>query len=154
MNVATRVELDMSPAEGLRKGGIRKAMKIGMNRAAAPVKASVVSHAEAIRRYGFLAKSIRIKLRAYPADRFVAVIGPASKFKAGRGKFKKGKRVGQPRKFVPSKYAHLVERGTKTSRAHPFLAPAHAATSGTFLRTVGVEIGREIEQELARRAGR
>lgn len=150
MNVSTRVELDMRPAEGLRKGGIRRAMRIGMSRAASPVKASVVAHAEAIRRYGFLAKSIRIKLRSYPAERFVAVIGPASKFKAGRGKFKKGKRAGQPRKFVPSKYAHLVERGTKTSRARPFLEPAQKATSGAFLRRVGVEIGREIEQELAK----
>jgi HK97 gp10 family phage protein len=152
--ISTEVKVDLSPTDRLRNGGIRKACKIGLNRAAAPVKASVVSHAEAIRRFGFLAKSIRIRSKVYHGDKFVAVIGPASKFVRGRGKFKKGKRKGEAKRFIPSKYAHLVERGTKTSRPNPFLKPAHAATSGQFLRSVGVEIGREIEQELAKRAAK
>ena len=152
--IGSRVELDMRPAEGLCQGGIRRAMRIGLNRAASPVKASVVGHAEAIKRFGFLAKAIRIKTKSYPADRFVAVIGPSTKYTRTKGKFKKGKRKGQPKKFVPGKYAHLVERGTKRSQAKPFLGPAHAATAARFLEQVGIETGREIEQELARRAAR
>ncbi|VTU02777.1 : HK97-gp10_like [Gemmataceae bacterium] len=149
-----RYELDLSPAAGLKGGGLRKALRIGLNRAASPVKAAVVSNAEAVKRYGFLAKAIRIRTKVYPADKFVAVIGPSSKFVRQKGKFKKGKRKGQPKKAIPAKYAHLVERGTKRSRAQPFLGKAHAETAARFLDQVGAEVGREIEQELARRAKR
>jgi hypothetical protein len=152
--IGTRVELDMRPADGLRKGGIRKALRIGLNRASAPVKASVVSHAEAVKRYGFLAKSIRIKLKGYPADKFVSVIGPSTKFTRTKGKFTKGKREGQPRLSRPSKYAHLVERGTKRSLPKPWLAPAHAESAGRFLMNAAAEVGREVEAELNRTAKR
>ncbi len=152
--IVSRVDLDMSPADGLRQGGLRKALRIGINRAASPVKASVVSHALAVKKYGFLAASIRIKVKAYPADRFVTVIGPSTKYTRSRGKFKKGKRKGQPKKSIPSKYAHLVERGTKRSLAKPWLAPAHAESAGRFLIQAGVETGREIELELSRQAKR
>lgn len=144
--------LDLSPSDRLRAGGLRKALRIGINRAASPVKGSVVSHAEGRRRYGFLAKSIRIRLRVYPADRFAAVIGPSTKYVRTRGKFKSGKRAGQKKKHVPAKYAHLVERGTKFARPRPWLKPAFDATAPRFLDQCGREIWREIQQELARRA--
>jgi hypothetical protein len=115
--IGASVELDMTPAEGLAKGGLRKATRIGINRAASPVKASVVSHAEAVKRYGFLAKSIRIRLRSYPADRFVAVIGPSHEVHPDQGKCSPAGKKGEPRKCRPSKYAHLVEKGTKRSAA-------------------------------------
>lgn len=151
--IRARGEIDMRPADGLRKGGIRRALRIGLNRAASPVKASVVSHAEGVRRFGFLAKSIRIRLRVYPGDRWVAVIGPSTRYTRQKGKFKTGKRAGQPRKSVPAKYAHLVERGTARSKARPWLRPAHDATSAGFLRTAAAEIGREIDQQLRQAAG-
>lgn len=150
--MAAHLELDLKPAEGLRASGLRKATRIGLNRAASPVKASVVSHATNVKRFGFLAKSIRIRLRTYPGDKFVAVIGPSTKFVRTKGKFKRGKRKGQPRKQVPAKYAHLVEKGTKRSKARPWLAPAHAESAARFVAQAGVEIGREIERLLT--AGR
>lgn len=150
--VKAGVMLDMRPAEELAKSGLRRATRIGLNRAASPVKAAVVSHAAAIKRFGFLARSIRIRLRIYPADRFVAVIGPSRKFVRVKGKYTRGKRKGQPRLHIPAKVAHLVEKGTKRSRAKPWLQPAHDETAPRFLETAAREVGREIELELARRA--
>lgn len=152
--IAARAEIDLSPAEGLRKGGIRKAMRIGLNRAASPVKASVVSHASAVKRFGYLGKSIRIKLKGYPADRFVAVIGPSTKYTRTKGKFKRGKRKGEKRVFKPSKYARLVETGTGRSKARPWLKPAYDESAGPFIDRAGVEVGREIQLELARHQAR
>ncbi|HEX4606628.1 MAG TPA: hypothetical protein VH092_00325 [Urbifossiella sp.] len=152
--IGGRVEIDMSPAEGLRKSGLRKATRIGLNRASAPVKASVVSHAEAVRRYGFLAKSIRIRLRSYPADRFVAVIGPSTAVVRKKGKYTRGKKKGQPKLIKPSKYACLVEKGTKHSKAKPWLKPAYDETAAKFIASVGVEIGREVDKELAKASTR
>lgn len=154
--IAVNATVDMSPAEGLTRGGLRKATRIGINRAASPVKAAVVAQAEAVRRFGFMAKAVRIRLRTYPADRFVAVIGPASKVVRTKGKFKKGKRKGQPKKIIPAKYAHLVNAGTVRSKATHWLDRAHAQSAPRFLATVGAEVGREVELELARRqpAGR
>jgi hypothetical protein len=142
--------VDMTPAEELRKGGIRKALRIGINRAASPVKASVVAHAAAVKKYGFLAKSIRIRVRTYAADRWASVIGPSTRYARKKGKFTRGKKKGQPRLFKPSKYAHLVEDGTKRSKAKPWLRPAFNESAGGFLRRAGQEIGRELELELQR----
>lgn len=152
--IGAAVQLDLSPADGLRKGGLRRALKIGLNRAASPVKAAVVAHAEAVRRFGYLAKSIRIRTRVYPADRFVAVIGPSVKVVRKRGKITRGPRAGQARVYKPSKYAHLVERGTSRSRPRPWLGPAHQETAARFLRSVGAEVGREIMNQLDRGASK
>lgn len=151
--IAAAVRLDLSPADGLLKGGgLKRAARIGLSRAAAPVKAAVVSHAEGVRRFGYLAKSIRIKLKGYPADRWVSVIGPSTKYKRQKGKYKRGKRAGQPKVSTPARYAHLVERGTKRSLPRPWLRPAYAATAGGFTAAAGYEVMREVEAELARRA--
>jgi hypothetical protein len=149
--IAARVAMDLSPAEGLRNGGIRKATRIGLCRAASPVKAAVVNHAEGVKRYGFLGKSIRIRLRSYPADRFVVVIGPSAKYTRTKGKFTRGPKKGQPRRFVPAKYALLVEKGTGRSKPRPWLRPAHDAAAPRFLQEAAAEVGKEIEAELARR---
>lgn len=147
------VRLDMTPAERLKNGGIRKATRIGLNRASSPVKAAVVSHADAGRRFGFLGKSIRIRLRSYPADRWVSVIGPSTKFTRTKGKYKRGKRKGEARVFKPSKYAHLVNAGTKRSKATHWLDQAHAEAAPRFLADVGREVGAEISKQLARAGG-
>lgn len=150
--IVARVELDMSPAEDLSRSGIRLALRVGMNRAASPVKAAVVSHAAAVRRLGHLAKSIRIRLREYPADRWAAVVGPTTKYVRTKGRYTRGRTPGAARFIKPAKYAHLVEKGTARSRAKPWLRPAHDATAQQFLDRVGAEVGGEIERRLARRA--
>lgn len=147
-----RVELDLTPGEKLARSGLRKATRIGMNRAASPVKAAVVSAASAVKRYGYLAKSIRIRLRSYPADRFVAVVGPSTKFTRVKGRYTRGQTPGAARLNKPWKYAWLVEWGTKRSRAKPWLRPAQAAAGPAFVKRAQAEVGKEIAKELARRA--
>lgn len=152
--IKAQYDLDLTPAERLRAAGIRKAVRIGLSRAAKPVKASVVSHALAVKRFGFLAKSIRIKTIVYPADKYVVVIGPSTTFTRSLGKFKRGKRKGQKKVAIPAKYAHLVEEGTSRSRAKPWLKPAYEETAGPFLARVREEIGREVALELDRETAR
>lgn len=152
--IKSRVELDMSPADGLRAGGLRLATRIGMNRAASPVKASVVSHAEAVKRYGYTAKAVRIRVKEYPADRFVTVVGPSMNFVRTKGKYKRGPKKGQPRRHRPAFYAHLSNSGTKRSRALHWLDKAHAESAPGFLARVGPAVGAEIEKRLTRPGGR
>jgi hypothetical protein len=153
VTLSARATVDMRPAESLRAGGARKATRIGLNRASAPVKAAVVSEATAIKRYGFTAKSIRIRLRQYPPDKWVSVIGPGASFSRTKGKYQRGKRKGQARKHVPANVAHIVNKGSKRTKPKPFLTKAHARTAAGFVRDAEREVGKEIAAELARRAG-
>lgn len=149
--IAASATVDMSPADGLTKGGLRKATRIGINRAASPAKATVVANAAAVKRFGVMAKAVRIRVRMYPADRAVVVIGPGSKVVRTKGKFKRGKRKGQPRKIIPAKYAHLANKGTARSKANHWLDRASAQAGPQFVASVGREVGKEIELELERR---
>ncbi|MDY3558121.1 hypothetical protein R5W23_000842 [Gemmata sp. JC673] len=144
-------DLNLTPAEQLKAYGIRKAIRIAANRASAPVKASVVNNAERIKLLGVTAKSIRIKVKVYPGDKYVSIVGTASKFKRkGRKKITRGPLKGQKRTIQPSKYAHLVEWGTKRSKAKPWLKPAKEESAGRYIEDVRREVEKEIAAELAR----
>lgn len=78
-------------------------------------------------RYGLLKKSIGSKVRTNrkTGDVYV-VIGPRRGFKEqGRN---------------PEKYAHLVEYGTRHSKAHPFLRPALIETKQQIIELIKNEI--------------
>lgn len=152
--IKAQYDLNLTPVERLKQAGLRRAIRIGISRAAASVKAVVVSHAERVRLQGNLAKSIRIKTIVYPSGYYVAVVGPSTKFKRSpRGKIQRGPRKGQKRAPIkPSRYAMLLERGGKRQSARPWLAPAHNAAAPEYLRRVKAEVGKEIEKELARQA--
>lgn len=150
MRFKVQYDLNLTPAESLKRYGIRKAIRIGANRAAAKVKAEVVNQAERIKLHGFTAKSIRIKVKVYPNDRYVSIVGTSSKYQRTKGRIKRGKNKGKPRVIKPSKYAHLVEGGTKRSKAKPWLKPAYDASAGPYMADVQREVGRELELELAR----
>lgn len=47
----------------------------------------------------------------------------------------------------PTRYAHLVEKGTKRTKAYPFLAPAIAATKGQVVQVIASKIRAGVEQE-------
>lgn len=151
--ITATARVDMTPAEGLAKGGLRKATRIGINRAAAPVKAEVVGQADAVKLRGYTGKAIRIRVRMYPNDRAAAIVGPSTKYTRKKGKFKRGKRKGEPRVFKPSKYAHLSNAGTRRSRALHWLDKANDVAGPRFVNSVGGEILGEIDKQLARKAG-
>ena len=76
-------QLDMSGLSALvgkRGSDRRKATRIALNRAAVGMRNAVVTYAQAIARWGFLAKSQRIKVKLYDSGKAVVVIGPGSKF--------------------------------------------------------------------------
>lgn len=137
--IAADFFLDLSPLENVRGSAVRMALRQGINKAAAPVKAAVVSGAERIKLRGFIAKSIRIKVKMYDqSTKWVAVIGPGSKFSRARpGKKPKGK----PRQRIfPAHYAHFTEKGTGRMNPKPFLKPALDATRGRFLEAIRINM--------------
>lgn len=113
---------------GMKNTVIRKAM----NKASATVKEAVISNAP--ERYGFLKKSIRIKLRNYQNKSiWVSVIGPKSDFKRGKGKAKRGATKGQTIYHRPALYVNFLEKGSSHAKAFPFLAPALAQSKSQFM---------------------
>jgi HK97 gp10 family phage protein len=111
----------------LRNRIIRKAI----TKASQPIMKSM--KALAPRDSGLLRRSIGRRTKTTRRGEVVAVIGPRSKpsFKqqvrvGGKGK---GKRMKGGRLVIrnPVRYAHLVEFGTRHSRAKPFMRPAFDA---------------------------
>lgn len=149
MKFKVQYDLNLTPLERLKAAGVRKAIRIGANRAAAKVKASVVSHAEGIKLLGATAKSVRIRVKVYSGEKYVAIVGPSSKYKVTRGKNK-----GKPRLIRPAKYAPFLEKGTKRSRKRPFLEPAYFATAGGYIADVRREVAKDIEAELTRQSSK
>lgn len=148
--IKVQYDLNLTPAERLKNAGLRKAIRIAVNRASRIVKDSTISHANAIKRYGFIAKSIRIRVKVYKEFRYVSIIGTSTKFTRTKGKFKRGPNKGKPRKITPARYAHLVEGGTQRSKAKPWLAPAKDDSAAAYFQEVALQVKREIELELAR----
>jgi HK97 gp10 family phage protein len=76
-----------------------------------------------------LRRSLGRKVKVYSGTgAVVAWVGPRMGFRETVGTRTRGKRKGDPVFANPVKYAHLVERGTKRSRAIPFLGPAGEST--------------------------
>lgn len=164
--IRARFDLDLGGINAARAALSPLATRMALNKAAAPVKAAVVRHAEAIARYGFLARSIRIKVKVYDgrgnatarskAGTGVTIIGPSASFsRVIRGRKTRGPLKGQPRgKARPAKYGHLVERGTVRSRPRPFLAPALAGTAWRFIAGVRESHAGSIRDALRRKLPR
>ena len=98
------------------------------------------------KRTGLLKKSIFAhakRLRKSP-DVMAVIIGPRRRF---HGTF-------EGIKTTASKYAHLVERGSATMPARPFLRPALASSGGEALKVLGEEIGKGITKEALKMKGK
>lgn len=150
----THFEFTLDPvveAAKLTKGLQNRAMRIAMNKGASVVKASVVSGAPV--RYGYLKRSIRIRVRQY-RNRAVwaAVVGPKSDFRiVRRGRKSNRKRRGRKESpHKPALYAHFLERGSKHAAAHPFLMPALNATAARYLETYQASLRQQIAAILAK----
>ncbi len=79
---------------------------------------------QAMKSSGLMAKSIGSKVKTYPSGVVVGLVGPRSGFNRQVGVRKRGAKIGQPINVDPIFYAHLVEYGTRRSRAKPFMRPA------------------------------
>jgi HK97 gp10 family phage protein len=74
---------------------------------------------------GLLKKSIGSKVKVYPSGVAVAIVGPRQGFKAEVTR-EKNRRFPWTGTSNPTRYAHLVELGTRQAPAKPFLKPALA----------------------------
>ncbi len=143
------IKIDLSPLEGLKKSLVNKILRKAVTEASRTVRTAVKSNAEAAGRYGYLSKSIGIKVKIYK-DIAVAVVGPRTKYVKTKGAYKKGKKKGEPKVYKPSKYAHFLEKGTTRSKAKPFLKPALESTQDEYLTTLALAIERGIAAQLAK----
>lgn len=67
-------------------------------------------------RTGLLHKSITIKVKRYTSQGVIYAAVGANRSTVGT--------LPNGRRLVPANYAHLVEKGTRNSRAEPFMRPA------------------------------
>jgi hypothetical protein len=150
--IGAGLRLDLAGFRALPEATVRKAVRIAVSGAAAPVKARAAANAQAVARTGAMAKSLRIKVKLYPSLKFVAVVGPSMKFQRGRKRITRGPLKGQVRKDRPWRYVVPLERGTRRSTARPFLGPAHAAGWPQFQALVVARVRAELLAALAARA--
>ena len=148
MSASVQWKIDpVREVEQLNKAVRNKVIRIAMNKASAPVKASVVDNAR--KRHGYLKKSIRIRLRNYQDKAvWVSVLGPKRDFYKRKGKYKRGPKRGQFKWHRPSNYARLLERGTKHASAKPFLKPALLSTQSRFATVLQQSIREQIAAQL------
>ncbi len=147
-------DLGLTEAERLKAYGLRKAIRIAVNRSTGPLKGAEQAAAQLIAKTGATAKSIRIKVKVYRQFFTVAVVGPAGGFVRKGARVKRGRRSKVPfrrnlRKDIrPARYAHILERGSKRSRPRPFITPAEPVLFQVRDR-IAAEVAREIERQLA-----
>lgn len=141
--------------EGIRKRVVVKATRSGgkvalrIARVLVPVEDATDSLSRA--RRGLLRKSMGIRIAVYKQSGVVlAVIGPRRGFKRAIGIRTRGKHKGLPVFADPAKYAHLVEYGTRRSRARPFMRPALAAARGPAIEAMIRVIRDGVIEELGR----
>jgi hypothetical protein len=149
--VRAEFRLQLGLLDLLPERTVRRAVRIAVNGAAVPVRDRARANALAVRRYGHLAQSMRIKVKLYPSLKFVTVIGPSASFVRGRTRARKGKRKGQVRKFRPASYIFPLERGHPGRRPRPVLAPALTAGYPAYKAALFARVSAELRAAAAAR---
>lgn len=136
---AIKRKLEALP-EQLRRKAYRSALSSGARVIAKAAKRKVGKGES-----GMLKKSIGIKyLPATTRSQALGLVGP----KRGNGGIYNGQRRN------PTRYAHLVEKGTRHSAAKPFLRPAMIETQSEVFSKMSAMIERAIARELAKGGAR
>ena len=135
------VTVDLAPLESVLKGMKVPLIKAG-NRAAKPMRAAVERETSAIKRYGFLTKSIGTKTRVYDTSglKIFTAVGPKMRYERFKGVYTRGPRKGQRRKHIPYLYSWLTDRGTVRSKASNWLQKAKDAVVDTAADNLVEEI--------------
>lgn len=90
-------------------------------------------------RYGYLKKSIK-SASSKRGENGRVYVDPKKAYDEPRAHTKTGQ-------VIPANYAHLVEFGTKTASAHPFLRPALAETKGAAMDAITAEAKRQFDKQ-------
>jgi HK97 gp10 family phage protein len=144
-----KVIIDLAPLEGLKRTLVGKILRKAVTQAGRVVRDAVKQNATTIKKHGYLAKSIGIKVKVY-GDSAVAIVGPRSKWNKVVGVRTRGKHKGEPINYRPSYTAHLVEKGTKRSKQKPFLKPAMSSTESRYMQMVSEAIAQGIQDQLSK----
>jgi len=126
----------------------RRILRGAVMKAGRPMARTAKSNLAGVRRSGLLAKSIGIKNATLKSGAVIAILGPRRKM----GGVYTPKGSTKSRKVLPTLYAHLVEYGTKRSRAHPFMRPAYNAHRASARSTLETAIAEGIQREAAKLA--
>jgi HK97 gp10 family phage protein len=141
------IDTDLRPLENLKRSLTSKILRKAITQASKVVRDAVRENAQAVARYGFLAKSIGVRIRMKNGTA-IAIVGPRTRWQRSMGTVTRGKHKGEERLQKPSKYAHFIERGTKRSKARPVLKPALGPAQGQFLQVLAAAIQQGIEDTL------
>lgn len=132
--------------------GKNAAERTALRGGGAPIRVSAKKHAVK-GKHGLLSKSIGLNVKKVKG-RLTARIGPRGGFEKIEGIYSRGKRKGQPRRFNPIYYSHLVEFGTSHSPAKPFIRPAIADSKDEVVSAMASAIEKHLIRKQARAAAR
>jgi isocitrate dehydrogenase len=134
--ISARIHLKKDPVIailGMKQELTKGAVKSAILEALKPVRKTfrTIAKARIRKRTGFFVKSISSKVKRYK-HAAVGIVGASRKYKKKIGVYKKGKKKGQDIVYIPGYIDHLLDLGTKRSRAFPFREDAREATSHKF----------------------
>lgn len=118
--------------DGLKKSLRNKILRKAVSNAGKTLLWAARARASGFKRTGLLYKSLGRKVKVYPSGAVVAIVGARKGFKQVIGVRKRDSRpgtkypkaAGDPIYADPTKYLHLVELGTRRSRAYEPLKQA------------------------------
>lgn len=145
--IGIKFNIDTSKLRQFKKAIGNKILRNALKAATQPIKAEAEQEAQAVRRYGDLSKSFRIKVRTYKKA-VVAIVGPKSSLQFTHGVYSRGKRKGQPRISQPSKYLHFL-KGTKRAAFKMSMEQVLQKTAAQYQAIMIREIKAGIAKELA-----
>lgn len=126
-------KLELGPLKDLKASLIRKHLRTAVTKAGRPILQDAKREADKVKRYGFLKKSLAMKVRTYfDTGTVTAIFGARTDKVFARGVFTRGKRKGQTKNMMPSKYLHFLEGGTKRAKPKPILGPTFERNSEAF----------------------
>ncbi len=95
---------------------------------------------------GLLRKSLGQKVKTFRSNGVsVSIVGPRVGYKIQIGTYKSGKYAGKPKYMNPTQYSHLVEKGTRHSRAFPFLEVALQSKKAAATQAMANVLSNHIE---------
>lgn len=103
-----------------------------------PVRKAAQTYAKRVRDTGQLYKSIglnirRVRKKGQNINRYTARVGPRGGFGIILGTKSRGKNKGKPIRRDPRFYAHLIEYGTSSQPARPFIRPAIESSESAII---------------------
>jgi HK97 gp10 family phage protein len=117
----------------------KKALRKGVNAAAGVILKRARQKVPV--RLGLLKKSLGRKVKVYRKEgAVVGIVGPRTGFRRQVGTTKDGRPVFEN----PTQIAHLVEKGTRRSRAKPFMRPALEESRGDVSSAVAEAVQAEL----------